>query len=169
MNLSAEFLRRTAAQSGYQAAVLEKVARLGQMAADIARHPLLGKSLALKGGTALNLCYGPPRRLSVDLDYNYVAGADGIERQLLPMLQSSADVRPDRLAREAWDAVKHLTRPTRTESQYLAALAQGELRPELLFPGDAASTRRVKTHPALLWKLENVRAHLGRARPPDRP
>jgi len=42
------------------------------LASDIARHPLLGPVLALKGGTALNLCYGPPKRLSVDLDYNYV-------------------------------------------------------------------------------------------------
>jgi hypothetical protein len=51
---------------------LEKVARLGELAADIARHPFLGAVLALKGGTALNLCFRPPARLSVDLDFNYI-------------------------------------------------------------------------------------------------
>jgi hypothetical protein len=44
---------------------LEKVVRLGEIAGDIARHPLLGEALTLKGGSALNLCYGPPRRLAV--------------------------------------------------------------------------------------------------------
>lgn len=70
---SLEFLQRCAADTGYPLSSLEKVVRLGQMAADIARHPFLGEALALKGGTALNLCYGSPSRLSVDLDYNYVA------------------------------------------------------------------------------------------------
>ena len=51
---------------------LEKVIRLGEIAADISRHPFLGNVLALKGGTALNLCVDRPRRLSVDLDFNYI-------------------------------------------------------------------------------------------------
>lgn len=45
--------------------------RLGELAAEVARHPLLGQVLVLKGGTALNLAFGPPSRLSVDLDFNY--------------------------------------------------------------------------------------------------
>jgi predicted nucleotidyltransferase component of viral defense system len=73
MSPSLEFLERCSAETGYQASALEKVVRLGQLAADIARHPMLGEALALKGGTALNLCFGPPGRLSVDLDYNYIA------------------------------------------------------------------------------------------------
>ena len=76
MNLSLEFLRRVTAETGFQIPILEKVARLGELAADIGRHPLLGRALVLKGGTALNLCFGPPRRLSVDLDYNYVGQAE---------------------------------------------------------------------------------------------
>jgi hypothetical protein len=43
---------------------------------EINRHPLLGASLVLKGGTPLNLCFLPPRRLSVDLDFNYVGAED---------------------------------------------------------------------------------------------
>ena len=76
MNVSLEYLQRCAAQTGYQAGPLEKVIRLGDMAGDVARHPLLGSVLALKGGTAFNLCFGPPKRLSVDLDYNYIGHLD---------------------------------------------------------------------------------------------
>ena len=72
MSVSLEYLTQCAAETGYRVEPLEKVVRLGNLAGDIARHPLLGPVLALKGGTALNLCYGPPKRLSVDLDYNYV-------------------------------------------------------------------------------------------------
>lgn len=72
MNPSLEFLERSSAETGFQAAMLEKVVLLGAVAADVARHPLLGAVLALKGGTALNRCFGPPGRLSVDLDYNYI-------------------------------------------------------------------------------------------------
>src|SRR2546425_1001837 len=73
MSPSLEYLERCAAETGFQVIPIEKVVRLGELAADVARHPFLGGALALKGGTALNLCFGPPHRLSVDLDYNYIA------------------------------------------------------------------------------------------------
>jgi predicted nucleotidyltransferase component of viral defense system len=76
MNPSREYLQTCSIQTGFQIATLEKVIRLGEMAGDITRHPFLGKVLALKGGTALNLCFGPPKRLSVDLDYNYVGNSE---------------------------------------------------------------------------------------------
>lgn len=76
MNVSLKYLQRCASQSGYRIEPLEKVVRLGGMAADVARHPFLGSVLALKGGTAFNLCFGPPKRLSVDLDYNYIGHLD---------------------------------------------------------------------------------------------
>lgn len=76
MNVSLEYLQRCAAQTSYRVEPLEKVVRLGGMAADLARHPFLGSVLALKGGTAFNLCFGPPKRLSVDLDYNYIGHLD---------------------------------------------------------------------------------------------
>jgi predicted nucleotidyltransferase component of viral defense system len=81
MSPSLEYLERCAADTGFQVGALEKVARLGEFASDVARHPFLGAALALKGGTALNLCFGAPKRLSVDLDYNYVAHA-GREKML---------------------------------------------------------------------------------------
>jgi len=72
MSVSLEYFQRCSAQTGYAIGPLEKVVRLGEIAADIARHPFLGSVLALKGGTALNLCLDLPRRLSVDLDFNYI-------------------------------------------------------------------------------------------------
>jgi predicted nucleotidyltransferase component of viral defense system len=76
VSLSLEFLDRCASESGFRVAALEKVSLLGELAGDIMRHPFLGKSLALKGGSALNLCFSPPERLSVDLDFNYIAHAE---------------------------------------------------------------------------------------------
>ncbi len=81
MSPSLEYLERCAAETGYRVGALEKVVRLGELAADIARHPFLGAVLALKGGTALNLCFRPPARLSVDLDFNYI-GQAGREKML---------------------------------------------------------------------------------------
>jgi len=54
MNVSLEYLQRCAAQTGYRVEPLEKVVRLGGMAADVARHPFLGSVLALKGDTAFS-------------------------------------------------------------------------------------------------------------------
>lgn len=76
MSPSRERLVALAAATRFRAETLEKVIRLGGIAADVARHPLLSRALALKGGTALNLCFGAPQRLSVDLDFNYIASAD---------------------------------------------------------------------------------------------
>jgi predicted nucleotidyltransferase component of viral defense system len=81
MNRSRAWFEAVARETGYRVDTLEKVTRLGELAAEVARHPLLGRVLALKGGTALNLAFGPPSRLSVDLDFNY-GGAEERERML---------------------------------------------------------------------------------------
>jgi predicted nucleotidyltransferase component of viral defense system len=73
MSPNIEFLKRCSIETGYRADILEKVIRLGKFADEISKHPFLGHALALKGGTALNLCSDAPKRLSVDLDYNYIA------------------------------------------------------------------------------------------------
>ena len=75
MSVSLQFLQRCAAETGHRPDALEKVIRLGELAGDVGRHPFLGTVLALKGGTALNLCFGTPNRLSVDLDFNYIGEA----------------------------------------------------------------------------------------------
>lgn len=81
MKLDRDELTRLAAEQGFQVAALEKVIRLGDLLAEFSRNPLLRDALLLKGGTALNLCFGPPLRLSVDLDFNYVR-AEGRDQML---------------------------------------------------------------------------------------
>ena len=73
---SAEQLGRLATETGFRANTLEKVMRLLEVLADLRRHPLLSRVLLLKGGTALNLGFGTPQRLSVDLDFNYIGALD---------------------------------------------------------------------------------------------
>jgi predicted nucleotidyltransferase component of viral defense system len=80
MSVSQERLRDASAETGFRTASLEKVIRLGELASDVFSHPFLGPTLALKGGTALNLAFGAPPRLSVDLDFNYVAN---VARELM--------------------------------------------------------------------------------------
>ena len=62
MNLSRERVERWSTETGFRVETLEKVLRLGELAADISRHPLLGHVLALKGGTALNRLLKNPLR-----------------------------------------------------------------------------------------------------------
>jgi len=76
MTPSLAYLQDCSIRTGYRIGPLEKVVRLGEFVADVSRHPFLGKVLILKGGTVLNLCFGPPKRLSVDLDFNYVGHPD---------------------------------------------------------------------------------------------
>lgn len=76
MSVSLAYLERCSADTGFQVSALEKVARLGDFTAEIGRHTLLKEVLILKGGTALNLAFGEPSRLSVDLDFNYIGKAD---------------------------------------------------------------------------------------------
>lgn len=92
MRASLGFLERCSADTGFQVSALEKVVRLGELAGDLARHQLLGSALALKGGTALNLCFVPPTRLSVDLDFNVVAHADReAMRESRPLIEAAVE------------------------------------------------------------------------------
>jgi predicted nucleotidyltransferase component of viral defense system len=319
MNVSLEYLQRCSAQTGYAVLPLEKVIRLGEMAGDVARHPFLGNVLALKGGTGINLCFGPPKRLSVDLDYNYIGHVDrekmlfdrprveqavielagrkgyrvqrssdafagrkiyllyrsvlgrgerieldlnflfrvpisGTEKgelwqpgeidrpevrtvslleivvgkllamldrgaprdvwdlanlpsqantvkklpsfrtyfvalasilnhplptytrnrlealiteravmeQLVPMLTVDASPRADDLVKRAWAVLSDFMTLRPNEAAYIASIERGELCPELLFPDDPEAAKRIAAHPAILWKITNVRSNLER-------
>lgn len=319
MNVSLEYLERCSAETGYGVPPLEKVVRLGEMAGDVARHPLLGSALALKGGTGLNLCFGPPRRLSVDLDYNYIGHAErekmladrpkveqavtelgrrkgyrvqqssdafagrkiyliyrsvlgpqerieidlnflfrvpiagteerslwqpgeldrpevrtvnlqeivagkllamlergaardvwdlanlpeeanavmnrpafrnwfialaaildhplqtytlsrlerlvterSVKEQLVPMLSVEVPPEAKDLLKRAWATIKELMDLRPNEAAYISAIEGGELRPELLFADDPESAQCIADHPAILWKITNVRTHLAK-------
>jgi predicted nucleotidyltransferase component of viral defense system len=317
MSVSLEYLQHCSAQTGYAINPLEKIVRLGEIAADLTRHPFLGKVLALKGGTALNLCLGPPRRLSVDLDFNYIGHLDRdkmladrpkveaalvqlaerkayhiqqsadafagrkfyliygsvtgqserievdlnflfrmpfagtvlremwqpgelerpavnvvslqetlvgkllafldrgavrdawdlaylpvhakevmasewfrpwfialsaildhpltaytrdrvekrtsslmVTEQLAPMLIGNARIKSEDLIEGSWASVSPFMTISDNEAKYIASVQRGELYPELLFPDDPKEAQRVASHPAILWKLVNARAHL---------
>ena len=320
MPVSLAYLEQCAADTGYPIAALEKVTRLGEIAGEISRHPSLGDVLALKGGTALNLCFGEvPRRLSVDLDYNYVGSPersqmlaarpgietdvegivrrrgyttqrstdafagrklfvryqsvlgpedrveidlnflhrvpldgfdslemwqpgelerprvqvvslaelcigkliamlarvaprdawdigrlpeiadvlltshrfrrlfiamsamldhplstygidrmrdqltpDVIESQLVPMLVQGSEVSADRLLDAVWRVLEPLVSLEEAEAAYVATVHQGELRPELLFPDHPELSAMVARHPAVLWKIKNVRQQMNK-------
>lgn len=319
MTVSLEYLERCSAQTGYLVSPLEKIVRLGEMAGDVARHPFLGRVLALKGGTALNLCFGPPKRLSVDLDFNYtghrdrekmladrpqveqavaelarrkgyrvqqsrdafagrkiylvyrsvlgpeerieldlnflfrvpIAGTEqgelwqpgeldrpevltvslqeivtgkmlamldrgaardvwdlanlpasandvmglpsfrawfialaaildhplptytlsrlegrvterAVLEQLVPMLTVDTKPRTDDLVKQAWAVLSEFMTLRPNEAAYIASIEHGELRPKLLFPDDPETAQRIAGHPAIQWKMKNVRAHLAR-------
>lgn len=87
MPLSSESYRRIASQTGYRVVSLEKVIRLGELLQEIDADPKLVDSLALRGGTALNLELESPPRLSVDLDFDFVGE---IEREA--MLEAKPEV-----------------------------------------------------------------------------
>ena len=76
MKLDIDYLATLAETTEFQPASLEKVVRLGSLVAQLSVHAFLNQVLVLKGGTALNLCFSEPRRLSVDLDFNYVGRQD---------------------------------------------------------------------------------------------
>ena len=75
-------LDRLSRETGYLRDVLEKVYRLIALLAEVRRTPDLHGKLALKGGTAVQSIHLGFRRLSVDIDFNYVGSLDrdGMER-----------------------------------------------------------------------------------------
>jgi len=73
---SRETLARLQSEHGFAAARLEIILRLRDLLRAIGEDAFLAGRLVLKGGTALNLCFGPPPRLSVDLDFNYIGALE---------------------------------------------------------------------------------------------
>jgi hypothetical protein len=86
---------------------------------------------------------------------------DAFARQLAPMLLVNATTSPDTLIGRAWEIVEGLIALTGSESDFLSLAESGELRGELPFPDDPTLAERLAAHPALLWKMANVRAHRG--------
>lgn len=107
-----EGMDQLAAESGFSADPLEKVIRMGEVAGLVSRHPLLSRNLALKGGTALNMFSGPPPRLSVDLDFNYVGA---LRREVMSKERPDVERAVEAVARELkykvqWSREEHAGR-----------------------------------------------------------
>lgn len=106
--------------------------------------------------------------LSVILDHPVdTYGRDRLERvtgrdlreQLLPVLATGELPDPLVLIEKAWAVVAPLLDLDPAEREYVEALYRGQLRAELLFPDDPEVAQRIASHPAIGWKLANVREH----------
>jgi predicted nucleotidyltransferase component of viral defense system len=71
-NYNKSYLGRKAKKLGFIRDTLEKVLRLADILEYFNTNPLLRESLALKGGTAINLTIINLSRLSVDIDLDYM-------------------------------------------------------------------------------------------------
>ena len=59
----------------------------------------------------------------------------------------------------AWAIVAPLVNLSAAEREYVDRIQAGELCPELLFPDDGVMSKRLRRHPALLWRVENAKRH----------
>ena len=84
-----------------------------------------------------------------------------ITDRLGPMLAGPAPVRHELIER-AWLTLGGFLSLNPNEEAFIAAIQQGELKPELLFPDDPEEAGRLMTHPAILWKIQNVKNYLAR-------
>lgn len=183
MPVSLEYLDRCARETGYQVATLEKVVRLGELAGEIARRPELKGKLALKGGTAINLGFGAPTRMSVDLDYNYIGSADreamvaerpGVEAALTDLMvrlgysvQSTADATAARKFFATYQSVLGPQDRVEVDINYMwrTPLA-GVQRVSLWRPGDLDRPEVVTVSSEELW-VGKLLALLDRGAPRD--
>ncbi|MBI3493128.1 MAG: hypothetical protein HY047_15315 [Acidobacteria bacterium] len=85
-----------------------------------------------------------------------------VEEQLTPMLVSGKTPRAADLVRRSWAVVGPLVDLTDREREFHAAVGRGDLRLDLLFDGSPGDASPLSTHPALLWKMMNVRQHLAK-------
>jgi predicted nucleotidyltransferase component of viral defense system len=102
-----KFFQRRSAETKFRAPELEKIYRLILMLSEINRSNLKDY-LALRGGTAINLCYNQLPRLSVDIDWVLVRDGDKNHmqtdreylRQQLPKIAEGAGYRVDPYLRD---------------------------------------------------------------------
>ena len=73
---SREYLEQLSSRTGFPLESMQKQMTLLDLLRELSRHPRLGKSYALKGGTAINLFFFELPRLSVDIDLNYIGSDD---------------------------------------------------------------------------------------------
>ncbi len=183
MNLSAEHIEGLATEAGFRPETLEKVIRLGEFAADVGRHPLLSHVLALKGGTALNLMFGSPVRLSVDLDFNYIGREDRagmqadrpeVERAIVIIgegqgyrVQQSRDAHAGRKIYLSYTSSAGTPDRIEVDLNYLFRIPLGEVTTRPLWQPPGVACPDVRVVPLEELFTGKLRATLDRAMPRD--
>jgi hypothetical protein len=82
-----------------------------------------------------------------------------VDAELAPMLARGASVSAKELVSNAWRRVSPLLELTELEQQFVASLEGGDVRLDFLVPDEPSESRRLASHPALLWKARNAAAH----------
>ncbi len=85
-----------------------------------------------------------------------------IAEELVPMLSGNESPGVTDLVERAWAVVAPFLKLAPEEREYTAAIQRGELRTDLLFPDGPEAGKRLGEHPAIQWKLLNVRGHMAR-------
>lgn len=73
------------------------------------------------------------------------------------MLAVAVDPEEETLISCAWQVVEPFTKLGAQEQEYVDQINNGVARPELLFRNDPVLSARIAGHPAILWKVNNVR------------
>lgn len=87
-----------------------------------------------------------------------------IAAELIPMIGGQEKLERDILIDQAWQAVAPIVVLDDTEREFVDRLQVGELRLDLLVPGESELRNRLEKWPPLQWKALNAR----KARPPRR-
>jgi hypothetical protein len=88
-----------------------------------------------------------------------------VAEQLAPMLiVPAAPFQPSDLIERSWGIISPFMKLSENEAKYIASIQQGKLYPELLFRDAPAEANRMASHPAILWKLLNVRSQLAQGK-----
>lgn len=83
-----------------------------------------------------------------------------LSENLAPMLASSEPPVPADLIDRAWDVMHQFLSLEPHEKEYIAGISRGALLLHLLFAPGSNDTKIITEHPAVLWKIQNVRNHL---------
>jgi hypothetical protein len=175
---------KEAEESGFIRDTLEKVYRLVDILEYINQNSLLKNTLALKGGTAINLLVFNLPRLSIDIDLDYckevsrdemlqerevinkevniefdLSNIDKITEykirtDLKPVLRRKERFDLDLAKKNVKEFIKELLTLSSEEKEFLQAFKQKDYCPELLFSNKEIIDRILK-HPMAIWKTMN--------------
>ena len=83
-----------------------------------------------------------------------------VTEQLAPMLAVPHPPGATELVESAWSVAEPLLTLEENEREYISGIHRGDARVDLLFPEEPETAGRIAEHPAIQWKLRNVRNHL---------
>jgi hypothetical protein len=85
-----------------------------------------------------------------------------ISENLLPMLAFSEPLRSVDLIDRAWAVMEQFVVLEPNEEEFIAGIGRGEVLSKLLFKAGSENEKKINEHPAILWKVVNVRNQLAK-------